>query len=109
VKAIVDTNLPKALAAWLSANGFEARHVLDAGLAQASDSNIWEVASRTGEIIFSKDQDFADRVKSTTAGPSVVWLRTGNGTNRDLIALLGKVLPAILTRLNAGDRLIEVR
>ena len=42
-------------------------------------------------------------------GPAVVWIRTGNGTTRDLLAFLDPIWPDIEARLDAGDRLIEVR
>ena len=108
MRFLVDTNLPRALAAWLRSHGHAAEHVLDLSLAQADDDLIWRRAAETGAVIFSKDQDFADMV-GRLPGPSVIWARTGNGTTAALIAYLAPLWPAIEQRLTAGDRLIEVR
>lgn len=106
---LVDTNLPKALAAWIAARGHKAEHVLDLGLAQAKDSDLWRRASETDAVIVSKDEDFADLARQPQTGPCVLWLRTGNGTTRDVLRLLEPLWPAIELRLTAGERLIEVR
>jgi hypothetical protein len=44
VKFLVDNQLPIALARFLSSLGVECTHVLDLGLAQASDQKIWQWA-----------------------------------------------------------------
>lgn len=106
---VVDTNLPKALAAWIAAKKHRAEHVLDLGLAQAKDADLWRRASDTGAVIVSKDEDFADLARQTQTGPSVVWLRTGNGTTRDLLRLLDPLWSTIELKLTTGERLIEVR
>lgn len=109
MRFLVDTNLPRALCAWLRARGHECAHVLDCGLAQSPDTPIWRRAVMEGEIVVSKDEDFADRVRQTTAGPAVLWLRTGNGTNQKLFAVLDPIWSIIEARLRAGERLVEVR
>lgn len=109
MRFLIDTNLPRALGAWLVSKGHEASHVLDLGLAQAEDPDVWTAALAAGAVIVSKDEDFADLVRSTTAGASVVWIRTGNGTNRQLFAYLEAMWPLVEQRLSFGDRLVEVR
>lgn len=109
MRFLIDTNLPKALTPWLIGKGHACEHVLDFGLAQAKDRELWKHAASTGAGIISKDQDFADLARSTTQGPCVVWLRTGNGTTPDLLAFLESLWPQIVDRLNAGERLIEIR
>ncbi len=109
MRFLVDTNLPRALCGWLRARGHECTHVLDCGLAQSADTPIWRRAATERETIVSKDEDFADRVRRTAAGPAVLWLRTGNGTNRQLFAGLDPIWSSIEARLQAGERLVEVR
>ena len=109
MRFVVDTNLPRALATWIVAKGHNAEHVLDIGLAQVKDAAVWIRASETGAVIVSKDEDFADLVRRTQTGPSVLWLHTGNGTTRDLLHLLDPLWPTIELRLMAGERLVEVR
>ncbi len=60
-------------------------------------------------VIVSKDEDVADWVRADRPGPSVLWLRTGNGTVRDLIQCLAPVIADVEARLAAGERLVEVR
>lgn len=67
---LVDTNLPKAMAVWLAEKGHACDHVLQLGLAQAKDSELWRRAGETGAIIVSKDEDFADLARRTISGPS---------------------------------------
>jgi predicted nuclease of predicted toxin-antitoxin system len=57
----------------------------------------------------AKDEDFADLVRRSTEGPKVVWLRTGNGTRRELLLFLEPLWNVIEARLVNGERLIEVR
>ena len=46
MKFLVDNQLPAALARFLTSRGVECRHVLDAGLADASDAEIGRVSGR---------------------------------------------------------------
>jgi predicted nuclease of predicted toxin-antitoxin system len=41
VRFLVDTQLPEALALWLSERGHQAEHVLDVGLGQSKDTPVW--------------------------------------------------------------------
>lgn len=56
----------------------------------------------------TKDEDFAILAILDATGPQVVWLRIGNCSNRELIHWLGPMLPQIVSRLQRGERLIEV-
>ncbi len=109
MKFLLDTNVPKGFLRWLILKGHQAEHVLDIGLAQAIDPDIWKRAADTNAVVISKDEDFADIVRRAAAGPAVVWLRTGNGTTKDLLGLVDPLWPSVEERLAAGDRLIEVR
>jgi predicted nuclease of predicted toxin-antitoxin system len=109
VRFLVDANLPRRLAVWLQARGHQCEHVLDLGLACSADGDIWNRCRATGAVLVSKDEDFAIWVRAKREGPSVVWLRTGNGTTQALIACLGPIIHTVEDRLAAGDRLIEIR
>ena len=109
MRFLIDTNLPKGLSHWINAKGHSSEHVLDLDLAQAKDNVLWLRAEATGAVIVSKDEDFADLVRRSANGPGVVWLRTGNGTRRDLLLFLEPLWSAIEARLADGERLIEVR
>jgi len=109
VRFLVDTQLPAAVTKFLEAEGHQAEHVLDLGLAQSKDDILWEYAERHQAVIVTKDEDFADRIIRGRPGPSVVWLRLGNCTNVTLISWLASLWPQIFSRLNQGERLVEVR
>jgi predicted nuclease of predicted toxin-antitoxin system len=109
VRFLVDANLPPRLSAWLGSRGHECAHVNDLGLADASDTVIWDHARRSGAAIISKDEDFASRARAEGGGPPVVWLRTGNASVAHLMQTCAAAFPVVETRLAAGDALVEVR
>ncbi len=88
MRFLIDTNLPKALCAWFAAKGHQCEHVLDIGLAQSKDVEIWQHAAENGAIVVSKDEDFADLARQPKTGPAVIWMHTGNGTTRSVLRLL---------------------
>ena len=106
---LIDANLPIALAKALDAAGHVSRHVSDIAAMSTLDVDIWAIAKASGEIIVSKDRDFADLVRSTHSGPAVVWLRLGNTRKSQLIARMTRDWPQIIAALDQGERLIEVR
>lgn len=109
LKFLVDNQLPGALARLLTAQGFECIHVLDRGLAQAPDLQIWRYVAEHGMVLISEDEDFfhiAGRQDSTV---QLVWIRLGNCRKKDLFAAIDRVWAQVLERLDAGDRVIEIR
>jgi predicted nuclease of predicted toxin-antitoxin system len=101
--------LPAVLANWLRERGHEAEHVLEVNLAQSKDTPIWPYAHEHGAAIVSKDEDFAEWVRRGRPGPAVVWLRIGNSSKRALLAWLEPLLPLVVSKLEQGERLVEVR
>ena len=108
MRFLVDAQLPPALARWLVANKFDAEHVGDCGLAAASDAKIWDHALRSGSIILTKDDDFAQRKSLESGGPTVVWIRLPNTRTRDLLVWFENALPVVLDALARGETLIEM-
>jgi predicted nuclease of predicted toxin-antitoxin system len=109
VKFLIDAQLPPALAGSLRQAGFDAIAVRDIGLRDAKDGVIWQYALQHDAIVITKDEDFAQRTLFSPDSPVIVWLRLGNATNQQLLSWLMPQWPAVLARLEAGDRLIEVR
>lgn len=109
MRLLVDAQLPPALARWLGEHGLSAAAVRQLGLRDADDGSIWRFAVEGGWAVVTKDEDLAARCIADPTGPSIVWLRKGNCTNRALFAWLEPFLPEIQDRLNRGERLIEVR
>ena len=106
---IIDAQLPPALARLLQQRGHEAEHLEDAGLRHADDAAIWQHALARGAIILTKDEDFPIRASVSRSAPAIVWLRIGNTSRRALLAWLEPRLPAIESRLEQGEKFLEVR
>src|SRR6266446_5924319 len=79
------------------------------GVRESDDGSVWNFATAGDWTVITKDEDFVARCVGNPAAPPVVWLRLGNCTNRVLFAWLGPLLPEIKSRLNAGERFIEIR
>lgn len=109
MRFLIDNQLPLQVVAWLTSNGHDAEHVRDLGLEQSKDGAIWRRAAELQAVIITKDEDFANYVRRGRAGPAVLWIRTGNGTTRDLLRFLAPVFQAAVRRLEAGERLVEIR
>ncbi|MFT3821498.1 MAG: DUF5615 family PIN-like protein [Rubrivivax sp.] len=109
MRFLVDAQLPPALASWLGEKGHSASAVRDVGLRDSDDGSIWNFATAGGWTVMTKDEDFVARCLSMPGAPAVVWLRTGNCTNVALYSWLEPLLAALVARLQAGDRLVELR
>ena len=108
MRFLVDAQLPPALARWLAERGHTAEHLFDLGMAGADDRDVWAYALRLGAVIVTKDEDFAERRTRAGTGPSIVWIRVGNTSRRDLLTWFRFRLPAILDALNRGETLVEI-
>jgi predicted nuclease of predicted toxin-antitoxin system len=63
-------------------------HVRDVGLERADDQTIWAHARANGQVIVSKDEDFAERALLEGPPSKVIWIRLGNCTTAAVDALL---------------------
>jgi predicted nuclease of predicted toxin-antitoxin system len=108
VRFLIDAQLPPALARWLADRGHTAEHVLDLGTAGADDREVWAPALQVGAVIITKDEDFAERRARAGSGPSIVWIRVGNTSRRDLLTWFRFRLPVIVDALGRGESLIEI-
>ena len=107
---IVDNQLPVALARYLSAAGLSCIHVQDVKLDAAEDSDIWLYAKQRGGIVVTKDEDFhALSIRQASIPPQVVWVRIGNCRKTVLLNVFSKLLPTLLTALQGGEAIVEIR
>ena len=60
MKILIDAALPPGLKPSLDQAGHEARHVVEIGLRNADDAQLWDYAVRESVVILTKDEDFAD-------------------------------------------------
>jgi predicted nuclease of predicted toxin-antitoxin system len=108
LKFIVDTQLPPALASYLSGQGLDAIHTTfypEGHLLK--DREIREKATTENRIIITKDSDFFDFFFVKGAPPKILLLKVGNCSNRELLAIVGRNLNKI-TQLFSGDAQLVV-
>ena len=106
---LVDNQLPQALARFFISRGHEAKHVLDLGLDEASDSVIWKYAGENRCVIVTKDEDFFSLSLQGAMETQVVWVRLGNCRTPALLAAFENALPKLIQALQQGGRVVELR
>jgi predicted nuclease of predicted toxin-antitoxin system len=99
--------LPPALARRLETLGHTAERVADRGMASASDHGIRDYAASVGDVIVTKDEDFAIR-GLLIEGPAVRWLRLGHTRRAVLLTRMEAELPALVAALERGETPIEI-
>ena len=104
---LVDAQLPPSLAEALRQAGHQALHVVEIGMLPASDQQIWDEAISRSAVLITKDRDFSLRRAAMKNGPVILWVRVGNTSNRKLIELALRALPAITEAIERGEAVIE--
>jgi predicted nuclease of predicted toxin-antitoxin system len=107
MRFLVDAQLPPGLAVWLRERGHEAHAVRELGLRDAEDDEIWAHALRIGAVMVTKDLDFV-LLAAMEPATQVLWIRTGNTSNPNLLARLGSVWENMLDHILSGSRIIEL-
>ncbi len=110
LRFIVDTQLPGALATYLSSQGFDAIHTTfypEGHLLK--DREIREKAVAENRIIITKDSDFFDYFFVKGAPPSILLLKVGNCSNRQLLAIVARNLSEIVHLFGADAELVVVQ
>lgn len=104
---LVDAQLPPSLAEAFRQAGCQAVHVIELGLLTATDQQIWDEAVSRSAVLVTKDRDFSLRRAARNDGPTILWIRVGNTSNRKLIELLLRALPAIINAVERGEAVVE--
>jgi len=80
-------------APYLRAAGHDAIHAIDLGLARSSDNELLAVARREGRIVITADLDYPRLIALQQADrPGVILFRGGAYSDREMLALLDRVL-----------------
>ena len=106
---LVDAQLPPALARKLNTPAHESTHVLDVGLLDAGDGQIWDYALTHDMAIITKDEDFAIRASVSKKSPAIAWVRIGNYPNVKLPAWFEPYRSPIAAHSGRGQALVYVR
>jgi predicted nuclease of predicted toxin-antitoxin system len=109
VHFFVDAQLPPLLCEFFKRRGFNAQHAFELFEHTASDERIFTHAQSMGAVIVTKDDDFARRSDALGAPPQILWLRIGNCRNQALLSTLANAWSDILSALERGERIVEVR
>lgn len=88
MKLLFDQNLSRKLVTRLADIFPNASHVQFHGLAEETDTEIWEFAKLNDFCIVTQDADFAERNRLYGSPPKVVWLRCGNTPTHQVEALI---------------------
>jgi predicted nuclease of predicted toxin-antitoxin system len=103
MKLLLDQGLPRTTAALLRAQGIDAIHVGEIGLAAASDESILNQGRRDGRIVVTLDADFHALLATSHAdAPSVIRIRIEGLRAEALADLLENVLKQSANELVRG-------
>ncbi|HEY1481163.1 MAG TPA: DUF5615 family PIN-like protein [Candidatus Acidoferrum sp.] len=109
MKFLIDNQLPASLAKWLISHGCNATHVLEVGLATATDEEVWRHAEGNSFIVVTKDADFVRHAVQEDTKVQVVWVRLGNCRKSELFAAFDSILSQLIGALETGDKVVEIR
>lgn len=87
--------------------GYDAAHVAEFGMANATDGAIWSEAISRSVVLVIKDRDFSLLQAAKRQGPVVLWVRVGNIDNRALIRQFLGAMPQIVEAVARGEAVIE--
>jgi predicted nuclease of predicted toxin-antitoxin system len=91
VKSLIDNQLRLALSRLLASFGCDCTHVMQVGLAEARDIEIWRYASERGQTIITKDEDFLNLAIKEVGTTALIWVRLGNCRTSNLLAEFGRL------------------
>ncbi|MDX1995270.1 MAG: DUF5615 family PIN-like protein [bacterium] len=110
MKLLFDHNLSIKLVNRLSDFFPDAVHLAQVGLDAATDHVVWQYAKTHNYCLVTKDSDFNDLLGGRGFPPKVIWVRVGNCTTSDIVALLQKHHEAIVEFLeNDSVGLLELQ
>jgi predicted nuclease of predicted toxin-antitoxin system len=97
LKFLVDAQLPRRVAGWLTAAGCDAIHTLDLrDRNRTTDQQVIDAADPEQRVVVTKDADFVDSHVLHARPARLLLISTGNISNRELEALMVPLIPAIV-------------
>lgn len=89
MKYLVDAQLPRRMVTWFADVGSDATHTLDLPLGnRTSDNDIISVVDHDEYVLITKDGDFVNSHLLNGRPEKLLFVTTGNISNRDLEQLL---------------------
>ena len=109
MKFLIDGQLPKKLSLWLKMEfDCEVFHINDLNLQFAEDKEVFEQAKKLNAIIITKDRDFLKLQIRLGVPPKVIWVTSGNTSNKRLKQIFSKLFPKAIQLLKQGHNLVEI-
>lgn len=108
MKFLVDAQLPRRMAAWLTSRRHDAVHTLDLPRRNLSpDADVCAIADSEDRVVVTKDDDFVRTFLLQDTPQRLLLVATGNIANDDLIDLFDRSL-VLIERGFASARFVEV-
>jgi predicted nuclease of predicted toxin-antitoxin system len=97
MKFLIDAQLPRRMAGWLTSAGCDALHTLDLpDQNRTTDEQVIEFADREQRVVVTKDADFVSSHVLHARPARMLLISTGNISNRDLEALVVPLIPDLV-------------
>lgn len=104
MKFLIDAQLPKSLTAFFRQRGFDAIHTLELpDKNETDDHDINGLSIADERVVISKDSDFYGSYSAKKEPYKLLYLTTGNISNRALLKLFETNLLLIVHSLQNGD------
>ncbi|MCY7421888.1 MAG: DUF5615 family PIN-like protein [Chitinophagaceae bacterium] len=105
---IVDAQLPKSLSDFLKSKGHDSIHTLELDAKNKTpDDTIIEIAEKENRVVITKDYDFLQLHIISNKPSKLLFVKTGNISNNELLKLFEKYIGEIINYLKA-HKLIEM-
>jgi len=104
MRLLFDENISYRIVRKLPGCFADCRHVDSVEIDECNDEIIWQFARQNGFTIVTFDSDFFKKSAVKGAPPKVVWLRTGNLSNSEIVDLLVLNFSKIASFINDPER-----
>lgn len=108
----IDMNLPPAMAIWIQDEfNMKAKTFSDLGFSDAADAFIFKAAKKQKNVIVitTKDIDFVFLEQEIGAPPKILYINTGNITNKELHLVISKSFHnVIITFTKTNQTILEI-
>jgi len=108
MKFLLDAQLPKKLSLFLAYKGHDSLHTLDLpNKNRSKDSELNRLSMSEKRVVISKDMDFVESLLISDKPYKLLYINTGNCTNKQLEILLSSHLDYIVELLQV-NRFVEL-
>jgi len=108
MKFIVDAHIPKKLSLFLEWKGYDSIHTLDLpNKNRSKDNEINQISVDEKRVLISKDLDFIESLLISNKPYKLIYISTGNITNKMLLDIFSKNIEQIIHHISQ-NRLIEI-